>query len=317
LAGASALANGFLIRIDASGNLLESTWLNWNSAARPSGFSVTTSSASALFVIQSEVDVVTLAPQTTPSTVNLACIGNSATLTGGLLAPGEIVSLFGSGIGPPVPGVAQFNSTSGRFPTSVANTRVTFDGVAAPLLYVSNTQINAIAPFGLTPGNTSQVCVTYEGTTKNCIAATVAAASPGIFQNPSALGYAVALNQNGTLNTSANPAHGGDIITMFATGLGELSSQPADGSLVQLPLPAQSMNIQVQAPDPNGAGRQIIFATVEYAGPAPLEVAGLSQLNVQLPTYMGAFNGPLIIWVTLPDGTVVQSPPIRIFVAFS
>jgi uncharacterized protein (TIGR03437 family) len=314
--------NGFLIRVDGSGDLLQSTWLQGNGPAEFPYMPLSVSPTSALELVWSitdlseganEVDLLTLAPQTTATLVNLSCIGNSATLIGAPLAPGEIVSLFGNGIGPITPSVAQVGSNN-LFPNSISNTQVTFDGVPAPLLYVSSSQINAVTPFGLAPNATTQICVKYEGTVTNCIAAGVAAAAPGVFLNPETPNYAAALNQDGTVNSQQNPLHAGSIITLFATGLGHVTPAPADGSVIQSPLPIQDLKVQVQVPNPDQHSPVPVFATVQYAGPAPLEIAGLSQINVQIPDFMLEYSGPLLIWVTLPDGTTVKSSPIYIWI---
>ena len=320
-AAADGDPNGFLIRVDGSGDLLQSTWLQGTGPTELFFLSVSPSSAFELVWSitdpsqgANELDLLTLAPLTTPTPVNLACIGNSATLTGAPLAPGELVSLFGSGIGPITPDVAQLGSND-LFPTSISNTQVTFDGVPAPLLYVSSSQINAVTPFGLAPNTTTQVCVKYEGTVTNCIAAGVSAAAPAVFLNPATPNYAAALNQDGTVDSQQNPLHAGSIITLFATGLGHVTPAPADGSVIQFPLPIQDLKVQVQVPNPDQSSPVPYFITALYVGPAPLEIAGLSQINVQIPGFMLEFSGgPLMVWVTLPDGTTVKSSPIYIWI---
>jgi uncharacterized protein (TIGR03437 family) len=314
--------NGFLIRVDGSGDLLQSTWLQGTGPAEFPFMPLSVSPTAAFELVwtitdlsegANELDLLTLAPQTTPTPLNLSCIGNSATLIGAPLAPGEIVSLFGSGIGPITPGVAQLGSND-LFPTSISNTQVTFDGVPAPLLYVSSSQINAVTPFGLAPNATTQICVKYEGTVTNCIVAGVSAAAPGVFLNPSTPNYAAALNQDGTVNSQQNPLHAGSIITLFATGLGHVTPAPADGSVIQLPLPIQDLKVQVEVPNPDRENPTPYFTTVQYVGPAPLEIAGLSQINVQIPGFTLEYSGPLMVWVTLPDGSTVKSNPIYIWI---
>jgi hypothetical protein len=56
------------------------------------------------------------------------------------------------------------------------------------------------------------------------------------------------------------------------------------------------------------------FTTVYYAGPAALEIAGLSQINLQIPSFMLSYPGPLIVWFTLPDGTTVTSNPVYVYI---
>ncbi len=77
----------------------------------------------------------------------------------GRIAPGEIVTLFGDGLGPQQ-GVQPQATAQSPFPTQAANVEVTFDGTPAPLLWVQDAQINAVAPWSLTPGqNTQGLCL--------------------------------------------------------------------------------------------------------------------------------------------------------------
>jgi uncharacterized protein (TIGR03437 family) len=258
-----------------------------------------------------ELDLVTLAPQTSGSPINFTCIGNSATLTGAALAPGEVVSLFGVGFGPPTPATAQVG-TDQRFPTSLSNTQVTFNGIAAPLIYVSSNQINAVAPFGLSPDSTAQACVIFDGKATNCMTVLVRAAAPGIFLNPATPNLAAAINQDGTVNSQQDAAPGGSVVSLFVTGLGPITPAPEDGSLVQFPLPTQNLKVQVQIPNPDFHNPLPYFAEVLYTGPAPFEINGMSQINIRVPTYFPVLTCTVL--VTLPDGTSVASNSAYVFV---
>jgi uncharacterized protein (TIGR03437 family) len=72
--------------------------------------------------------------------------------------------------------------------------------------------------------------------------------------------------------------------------------------------------VQVQVPNPDQNSPEPYFTNVQYAGLAPLEIAGLSQINVQIPGFMLEYSGPLIVRVTLPDGTTVTSNPVYIWI---
>ena len=58
---------------------------------------------------------------------------------------------------------------------------VTFDGTPAPLLWVQDRQINAVAPWSLTPGQNTQVCVSYNSVMTNCLTWAVAQTAPAVF----------------------------------------------------------------------------------------------------------------------------------------
>jgi uncharacterized protein (TIGR03437 family) len=221
-----------------------------------------------------------LSPNPNAPVLPLACVGNAATFLTGPVAPGEIVTLIGSRLGP-LQGIQSQASFDQPFPVAIQNVQVTFDGKAAPLLWVQDSQINAIVPWSLTPGQNTRVCVSTGAITTNCLTQAVAQTSPGVFTVDGI--YAAALNQDGTVNSTANPAKAGSIVAVFATGLGPISPAQNDGTLVNVPLPSNTMSAQVVLPGlSTGLGPpQNQQLQVTYAGPAPYLVAGASQINFQ------------------------------------
>jgi uncharacterized protein (TIGR03437 family) len=175
---------------------------------------------------------------------------------------------------------------------------VTFDGTPAPLLYVQDGQINAIAPWSLAAGETTRICVSFRGANTNCLTRAAAQAAPGIFTTDGS--HAAAVNQDGSVNSATNPAKTGSLVSIFATGLGPISPLPRDGSIVVPPLPANVLALKagiLVGGGIFGLGPEPI--NVQYAGPAPYEVAGVSQINVVasgLPMFLHVgpnFNDPL------------------------
>jgi uncharacterized protein (TIGR03437 family) len=232
-----------------------------------------------------------LSPNANAQTVPLACLGNAATYTGSFvaIAPGTMVSLFGNGLGPQQ-GIQTQATLQSPFPTQAGNVEVTFDGKPAPLIWVQDAQINAMAPWSLTPGQTTQVCVSYQNVKTNCLTVLVAQTSPGVFTIDGV--HAAALNQEGTINSADHPAPVGSIIAVFATGLGPIDPAQGDGTLVGFPLPTNTAQVAVHAIEvisPSfGGGYTIITPfVVTYAGPAPYLVAGTSQINFQVVKYAG------------------------------
>jgi uncharacterized protein (TIGR03437 family) len=194
---------------------------------------------------------------------------------------------------------------------------VTFDGTPAPLLWVQDAQINVVAPWSLTPGQTTQVCVTYSGAKTNCLTWPVVEMAPAVFTVDGI--HAVAWNQDGSINSAANPAALGSIITVFATGLGPITPQQGDGAVVGLPLPTNVLPITagftVQNP-PFGATISNPF-DVTYAGPAPYLIAGASQINFKLgapanQNDLYTYNGEPNINLFLPSA---QSQAFAVYVA--
>jgi uncharacterized protein (TIGR03437 family) len=249
-----------------------------------------------------------LSPNAGAPTYPLDCVGSSASLATGAVAPGEIVTLFGNGLGPQQ-GVQPQATAQSPYPTQAANVEVTFDGTPAPLLWVQDAQINAVAPWSLTPGQNTQICVSYNGVPTNCLTWPVVQTAPAVFTVDGI--HAAALNQDGTINSANNPAPVGSIVSVWATGLGPIAPPQADGTLIEFPLPDNVLAVGVMASYglgiPNPVPENVPFA-VSYAGPAPDLVAGTSQINFQV----GSFPSYGAIYVTLPSS---QSPGFEVYIA--
>ncbi len=242
-----------------------------------------------------------------PASVSVDFINNAASNQFLGIAPGEIVSLKGSGLGPAQLVSARAGS-DGLYPTQLSGTSVQFNGVSAPLLYTSATQVAAVAPYGVT-GPTVQVIVTYQGQTSVPATVQVFAAAPGLFTaDRTGAGQAAAINQDGTVNGASNPAPLGSVISLYATGGGQTSPVGVDGQLSTSPLASQSLPVQVYV------GQEMVLSTaqLQYAGPAPGEIAGLMQINVPLP--LGLKTGsavPVAIFV----GTSLSSSQSNVTIA--
>jgi len=254
-----------------------------------------------------------LSPNANAQTFPLACLGNAATYQTGPIAPGGLVTLFGSGLGPQQ-GVQPQATLQSPFPTQAANVEVTFDGTPAPLLWVQNAQINVVAPWSLTPGQTTQICVICSGAKTNCLTWPVVQTSPAVFTSDGV--HALGLNQDGSVNSASNPAALGSIVSVFATGLGPITPPLADGTVVGNPLPTNVLPIAVAFTVENPPFGVTISNPFEvtYAGPAPYLIAGASQINFKLGppanqndlyTYTGQQNINLFLPSTLSQSFAV------------
>jgi uncharacterized protein (TIGR03437 family) len=240
-----------------------------------------------------------------PVTLRAGCVVNGASFAPGPVSPGAIVSVLGGGLGPEAG--AGGTVTNGRVDTTIAGTRVLFDGIPAPLLYARTDQINAVVPYGL-KGETAEVQVEVQGQKSNSITVRLAAVSPAIFtMNSSGVGAAAALNQDGSFNSPANPAPAGSIISLFLTGLGETVPAGEDGKLNGVPLPKPVLTVEAYA--------DWLPAEVSYAGAAPGAVAGAFQVNVKIPAQVMGFSETNIM-VTLTDaGRFVGAAQNRVTIA--
>jgi trimeric autotransporter adhesin len=206
---------------------------------------------------------------------------NAGSFLPGPVAPGELVTLIGSGIGP---GSAQ-HPTGSASSTNLGGTSVLFDGAAAPLLYAAFNQINAIVPYGVSGQTATQVTVTAQGQTIAGAAVAVAATAPGIFTlDASGVGPGAILNQDLSVNSASNPAAKGSIVVIYATGAGQTNPPGVDGLLTGtlLPTPLQSVSVQIGGLNSN----------VAYAGGAPGLISGVLQVNAVVPA--NAPSGPSV-----------------------
>ena len=217
---------------------------------------------------------------------SIGTITNGASNLTGAIAPGEVVVIKGSGLGPQQLTLEQVNANN-VVTTALAGTRILFNGTPAPILYTWATQVSAVAPFGLT-GSTAQVVVQFGNQTTLPVSVPVAATSPALFSaDSSGQGQALASNADGTNNSAANPAAAGSVITLFGTGLGPMSPATPDGTILFPPLPNTANKITATV------GGQT--ATVQSATGVTNNVAGSVQINVQIPAGVSGAAVPVVI----------------------
>ncbi len=212
-------------------------------------------------------------PTPTPTFLTSAVV-NAASFETLPLSPGGIFSIFGENLAP-VEGFGFFDPLSGRLIESLRGVTVLVDDRPAPLFYVSPGQINAQAPPELQSDGFVSVRVLREHAASANVLAPAAASSPGVFVHPDST-RAIALNQDGTLNSTANPADRGSVLTFYLTGAGAFSPGLAAGQPAPLPPPLHHVAPRVEATIDN------LPAAVEFAGAAP-GFAGLVQINVRIP----------------------------------
>ena len=203
-------------------------------------------------------------------------IASAATYANNGVAPGELLAIYGTNLGPAA-GVSN-QVSAGIMPNSLAGARVWFDGIAAPILYASAGQINVVAPYAIAGEAATSVRVEYLGVSSPAVSVPVLAAQPGIFTlDASGSGAAAVLNRDYSVNSATNPAKRGDAVMIFATGQGATAPAGVDG-LVALAAstaaPPQAVTVQI--------GGQP--ATVSYAGNAPGMVEGALQVNATVPS---------------------------------
>jgi uncharacterized protein (TIGR03437 family) len=224
--------------------------------------------------------VVTVTQQALPPPVpQLNAVVNAASNVGTAVSPGEIVTLYGSNIGPAT-GVGFQVNADGTYAKSLGGTQVLFDGVPAGVTYASALQVNAVAPYGLSGKSTTQVQVEYQGVLSNAMSVPVQAAHPGLFTvDSSGFGAGAILNQDYSLNTGLNPAPRGTWVMIYCTGGGVTTPPGVDATIT--PGPPSPLLWLATSPVSVTIGGSA--ATVSYSGAAPSQIAGLTQINAQVP----------------------------------
>jgi uncharacterized protein (TIGR03437 family) len=148
----------------------------------------------------------------------ISSVLNGASYVTGPVSPDEIVLITGSGLGPSQLIVATPRNDGLYSSTQLSGTTVQFNGTVAPVIYVSGNQVAVRVP--LVSVGAAQVTVTYEGRTSGPFPLQVTENSPGLFTlDSSGNGQAVAINQDGSINTPAKPAAAGDVISLYGTGV--------------------------------------------------------------------------------------------------
>ena len=201
-------------------------------------------------------------------------VGSAANYRTDAISPGEIVYLRGSNMGPGT--LTTLQVAGNAVTTQLAGTQVLFDGIAAPMIYTSSTQVSAIVPYGVGGKASTNVQVSYNGSTSATLNVPVQSTHPGIFTlDSSGLGPGAILNQDTTVNTGPNAAARGSIVSIYATGGGTTQPLLSDGAVTgsDLPLLTQAATVTIGG----------IKAAVSYAGGVPGAVAGLTQINATVP----------------------------------
>ena len=217
-------------------------------------------------------------PPTTPVYINPTGIVNAASFapfTAGI-APGEFLTIYGTNLAP-----STVVSSSVPYPTILGGVQVLVNGAATPLYYVTAGQVAFIMPAAY-PYNLAQIQVINNNLASNIVTMPVNKTVPGIYTIPSSgIGNAAVVDTNtGKIVNSSTPAAPGDIIEVFATGLGTAYPAVPDGAAP--PVSPLSNTTNTITASVGGT-----TATVYFAGLAPT-LAGLYQVNLQIPTTLAA-----------------------------
>lgn len=193
------------------------------------------------------------------------------------LAPNTLASLYGVRLSYVTAAISPSDIQGGVLPTVLPGTgvHVTVGNLPATMYYVSPDQINFLVPANLLPGP-STVQVVLDGHSGPAVKITLASASPALFQLDATT--AIVVRPDGSVITQQAPAKPGEIVILYATGLGQTLPPVPYGQLFNDAAPLEQFsNFKLVL-----GGATAAPGTVQYAGIAP-GFAGLYQINVLLP----------------------------------
>ena len=236
---------------------------------------------------------------------------NAASFIGGATAPGEIISIGGTSLGPTTPAFLTLDS-NGNVTKNIGGVTVTIGGYAAPLTYASSTQINAVVPYEVAGQIAPVLVVKYLGQASNGFPLQAAPMEPAIFsQNASGTGPGAILNQDYTLNGPNHPAAKGTVIQVFMTGEGKTLPAAVTGKVNNVSDPSQLPVPLIQPVSALVGGQP---AQVLFAGEAPGAVSGILQVNVVIPSTLSSGAVPIAIPIVISVGTAASQAGVTVSV---
>ncbi len=219
-------------------------------------------------------------------------VENAASLASGPVAPGELVVIFGDGLGL-VAGKVGAPDSAGVLSGLVGGTEVWFDGIAAPVFYAQVQQVNVQVPYSIAGKSQTNLEIHFNSKLAGRATLPVAAAAPGLFP--------VVLNDNGSPNSETEPADATTVLTFYATGEGLTDGSNIAGKASTAPYARPTLPVSMII---GGLAPEIL-----YAGSAP-EYIGLLQVNASVPAAL-AGAGKVTAALTVGSAT---SPEIAVWV---
>ena len=220
-----------------------------------------------------------LAPQSTATPLPTALAGHGRNTK---LAPGAVFSLYGSQLSGSTASVS-----TAPWPRSLAGASVTINGIPAPLYSVSPGQINGQVPFETAVG-TATASIAVNGSAPAQITFQVVPAEPDVFEQ--AAKQALAVNQDGSVNSPSNPAHADDFEVLYLTGIGIPTTPVATGAASPSSAPFALVNYPYSI-TVNGEQTKVFFLGYAPGFPA------LVQANFQIPGDLAPGDYQLVVTV--------------------
>jgi len=240
------------------------------------------------------VNVTLVVTATLPPLPTITGVTNAASYATGAVSPGELVTIFGTAIGPAAAASATTDPATGKLATTIGGVQVLFNGTAAPMIYASSTQVSAVVPYEMAGIASPSVWIRYAGQASNAYQLTTTTTVPGLFtQSASGSGAGAILNQDNSVNGPGNRAAKGSIVQVYLTGEGATSPASVTGAITAPTLPPPQVTpAPLLAVGVTVNGQPALYV---YAGEAPGLVAGMMQLNVQIPANAPSGDLPIVV----------------------
>ncbi len=270
---------GFVTRMTPDGKAV-------TASRTPPGRTLAYDPSSGTLLLASGADLLRFDPSQTTS---IACLLDAADFSpAATIAPGELLSMFGRFLyfesNPP----AAVTPVNGSFPVKSQGLDITANQIPAPLLYISEQQINFQAPYEISGSGQANLALTYTDINGKVVAdsrtAQVAASNPAAFlSQPSTANqsFPLTLNADGSVNSQSHPAAEGSVVTIFLDGLGVTAPPPVTGLVNAGPSTPLSVPLAV-----------IPFCSGTFCSPAPAfvsasslagSISGVTQVQLMAP----------------------------------
>jgi len=250
---------------------------------------------------------------TVSATPSVQITVNAASGVAGTVSPGEIITMYGQGIGPAASYSMQDADNNGYVDTNVAGYTVFIDSVPSPILYLSQNQVTVQVPYEVTLGLSQTIQIT-NGISLASGVVSIAATAPGTFSlDGSGLGQAAALNFSATnqtysLNGASTPAHVGDTVILYMTGEGDYATVIPIRTGLLVPTALTPMPQMNPLPSVTIGGQP---AALTYAGPVVGSLLGILQINATIPA--GSATGAAVP-ISIAIGTVNSQSGITLVI---
>jgi len=221
----------------------------------------------------------------------IGAVVDSASYSQGTISPGQLITIFGLGLGPSALTLFNPNLAPPQIPTALPATgpatSVSIGGVAAPILYTSGGQVSCVVPYSI-PGSAADLIVSYNGMDSLPVSLSFAPTTPGVFTtDASGRGQGAILNYNlttndYTLNSNATPALKGGIAVLYVSGIGATNASALNATAAASTLTAPTDVITPTAAVSVTVGG--VAASVIGAISPVYSVPGLLQVNISIPS---------------------------------